>query len=91
MGVVVTLKSRWQPVVLVAGEIVKVQDLDIFESSTNRPSCYSMAQPHQNTSALLLFKFPTLGKYDAILHLFMTTPPTMHVGAVNALYGIIMQ
>ena len=44
----------------------------------------------EDMSALLPFKFLALRKYDAILDLFVTTIPTMHVQAAKALFDVIM-
>ena len=41
-------------------------------------------------SALLPFKFPASGKYDAILDSFVTTTTTMQVQAAKALFYVIM-
>ena len=40
--------------------------------------------------ALLLFKFPASGKYDAIMNSYVTTTSTMHVRAAKALFYVIM-
>ena len=76
---------------LAVGEIVKPRDLDLSESSNKSleplldgPSTF------EHMSALLLFKFPASGKYDAILDSFVTTAPTMHVRAAKALFDVIM-
>ena len=40
-------------------------------------------------SALVPFKFPDSGKYDAILDSFVTTTTTMHVRVAKALFYVI--
>ena len=40
--------------------------------------------------ALLPFKLPASGKYDATLDSFVTTTPTMHFRAAKALFDVIM-
>ena len=73
------------------GEIVKVRDLDLSESSDKSPEpLLDGTATSEHMSALLPFKFPTLGKYDAILDSFVTTTPTMYVRTAKALFDVIM-
>ena len=44
----------------------------------------------EHMSALVSFKFPASGKYDAILDSFVTTTTKMHVRATKALFDVIM-
>lgn len=62
------------------GEVVKLRVLDLSESSNKSPQLllHSLATP-EHMLALLSIKFPTLGKYNAILDSFMTTTLTMQV------------
>ena len=71
--------------------IVKVRGLDQSESS-NKSTEPLLDGPATSghISALLPFKFPALGEYDAILDSFVTTTPTMHVRAAKALFDVIM-
>ena len=76
---------------LVVGEIVKVRDLELSESSSKSPEpLLDGLAISEHMSALLPFKFPALGKYDAILDSFVTTTPTMHVRAAKAFFDVIM-
>ena len=99
MGVVVTpaLKSKMAagrgPVVLVVvvGEIVKVQDLDVDPKPNKFPEpLLDGPATSEHMSALLALKFPASGNYDAILDSLVTTTPTMHVRAAKALFDVIM-
>ena len=76
---------------LVVVEIVKVRDLDLSESSNKSPEpLLDGSATSEHMSALLSFKFPASGKYDAILDSFVTTTPTMHVRTAEALFYAIM-
>ena len=71
--------------------IVKVRDLDLSESS-NKPPEPLLDGPatSEHMSALLPFKFPASGKYEAILDSFVTKTPTMHVRAAKELLDVVM-
>ena len=77
---------------LVVGEIVKVWDLELKESSNESPApLLDGPTTSEHMSALLSFKFPASGKYDAILDSIVTTTPTMHDDAAKTLFDVIMQ
>ena len=78
-------------VVLVAGEIAKVWDLELDPKSKKLPEpILDGLATSENMSALLSFKSPTSGNYDAILDSFVITTPTMHVRAAKAFFDVIM-
>ena len=61
------------------GEIVKVQDLELDPKSNKSPEpLLDGLAISEHMTALLPFKFPVSGKYDALLDSFVTTTPTMH-------------
>ena len=87
MGVVVMLKSKMTASSARSGEIEKRTG---SESSNKSPEpLLDGPATSEHMSALLPFKFPTLGKY-VILDLFMTTTSTIHIRAAKALFGAIM-
>ena len=76
---------------LEVGETVKVRDIELDPKSNKSPEpLLDGSATSEHVSALSRFKFPTSGKYDAILDSFVTATPTMHVQAAKALFAIIM-
>ena len=94
MGVVVLSSNpRWQPVVCNLFRDSASVLFELSESSNKSPKPLlngPATSEHTCLLALLQFKFPTLGKYDAILDSFMTSTPTMHIRAAKALFDVIM-
>ena len=82
--------------VLVVGEIVKeiISGSVLFglpKSSHKFPEPQLDGQASsEHMSALLPFRFPAPGKYDAVLDSFVTTTPTMHVLVAKELFDVIM-
>ena len=64
---------------------------DLSESSNKSPDpLLDGPATSEHMIALLPFKFPASGKYDAMLDSYVSTTPTMHVRAAKALFEIIM-
>ena len=81
MVVVVTLKSKMVTGSACSGGNSKSgRSMIYLKAQTNcLGSILNGAATSEHTSALLPFKIPTLGKYDAILDLCVTTTTTMHI------------
>ena len=92
MGVVVKLKSKMAPSSGSSGGIVWDHFyLSYLKAQTNRPSHYSMAQPHQNTRQHYChLNFLLWGNTITILDSTVTTTPTMHIPAAKVLRDIII-
>ena len=81
MGVVAMLKSKMAASSASSGGNSKIiVSSDLSESSNKSPKpLLNSPATSEHMSALLPFKFPALGKYNAILDLFVTTTTTMHL------------
>ena len=80
MGVIVTPKSKMGARSASSGEIVKVLDLDLSESSNKSPEpLLDGPDTSEYMPVLLLFEFSASGKNDTILDFFVTATSTMHV------------
>ena len=92
MGVAVTLKSKLVASSASSGGNGKIiVSFDLSESSNKSPEpLLDGPATSEHMSALLPFKFPASGKYDAILDSFVTTTTTMHVQAAKALFHVII-
>ena len=91
-GVVVTLKSKMAASSASSGGNSKIiVSFDLSESSNKSPEpLLDGPATSEHMSALLPFKFPASGKYDAILDSFVTTTTTMHVRAAKVLFYVIL-
>jgi len=88
MGVVVTLKSKMAASSASSGRNSKmIVSFDLSESSNKSPELL-LHDPAtlEHMLALLPFKFPASGKYEAILDSFVTTTTTMNVQTEKALF-----
>ena len=88
MGVVVVLKSKMAASSASSGRNSKmIVSFDLSESSNKSPELL-LHDPAtlEHMLALLPFKFPASGKYEAILDSFVTTTTTMNVQAEKALF-----
>ena len=92
MGIVVTLKSKMVASSASCGGIVKVQDLELDPKSNKLPKLLlDSPATSEHMSALPPFKFRASWKYNTIMDLFVTTTPTIHVQATEALFDVTMQ
>ena len=91
MGVVVTLKSKMATSSASSeGNSEIIVSFDLSESSNKSPEpLLDSSATSELMSALLPFKFPASGKYNAILDSFVATTTTMHVRAAKVLFYVI--
>ena len=91
MGVVVTLKSKMAASSASSGDNSTGSVLfDLSDSNKLPEPLLDGPATSEHMLALLPFKIPASGKYDAILDSFVTTTPTMHVRAAKSLFDVTM-